>query len=205
MGGETASVRERNRTFDDIPKAAVNIKLHNSENITAKELMKFKSELNAQLDMTKEYVADFRGLKQTIEMSLLVLQIIMIAIIVLLFILIFYQVILQTDANIRDNLIQIGILRAIGLKKEDVFDIIMVESFMNVMSAVLLGFVIGHIQCGVCIQVQAQIFEIPSFYNIDWNLFFGMVLAGFTLTYIATKVAVIRINKKQIASILKMK
>ena len=56
-----------NVTFEDMPKYHVNIQLKNPENMTGNELMKFKSELSAQIDTTREVMIDYRSLKTMIE------------------------------------------------------------------------------------------------------------------------------------------
>ena len=102
---------------------------------------------------------DFRGMKQTIEISTLTILLLTGLIVGILFILAFYQVVLQTDANIRDNIIQIGVLRSIGLKKNDVSLIVMTEALMNVMSAIFSGFTLAYVEIYICIGCVNKIFE----------------------------------------------
>lgn len=57
---------------------------------------------------------------------------------------------------------------------------------MNVLSAVIMGFIIGYVEVRICISVYCQIFEMPLDYPVDWFLLFGVTLLGGGLTYLGT-------------------
>lgn len=83
-----------NATYEDMAKYQVSIKLKDSHKVSEMQLMKFKSELSAQLDATSEMLLDYRSLKSTIEMSTLLILIMMGMIMLILFFMAFYQIIL---------------------------------------------------------------------------------------------------------------
>ena len=126
-------------------------------------------------------------------------------IIILLFVMTMYQIILQTDANIRKNLLQIGILRAMGLKIDDVSQIIMAESLVTALSAVICGFTMAWAQAYVCVKGINQIFEQPFYYPVEWLLLVALLIVTFVVNFIGTSVAVRRIRFQSVASIVKFK
>ena len=116
-----------------------------------------------------------------------------------------YQIILQTDANISENLLQIGILRAMGLKMDDVSHIIMTESLVTALSAVICGFTIAWAQTYLCVKGINQIFEQAFYYPVEWLLLVALLIVTFAVNYIGTSVAVRRIKFEKVASIVKFK
>ena len=167
--------------------------------------MKFRSELSSQIQSTNEVILDFRDLKKAVQVSTLTVLLLTGLIVGILFILAFYQIVLQTDANIRDNIVQIGILRSIGLKKNDVSQIVMTEALVNVASAILCGFLLAYAEVYVCLASMDNLFEQPFDYQIEWSILLTLLIIGYLITYIGTKVAVTRINNKTVANIVKMK
>lgn len=76
---------------------------------------------------------------------------------------------------------------------------------MNVMSAIICGFTLAYVEVFVCLKGISQIFEQPMNYPIEWRILSLLVIVGYLITYLGTKIAVTRINKKTVANIVKMK
>jgi ABC-type lipoprotein release transport system permease subunit len=67
------------------------------------------------------------------------------AIAVICFSLALFQLIVSISANIRDNMWELGVLRAMGMTKAEVVRITIYESMANSLSSITLGFLIGLI------------------------------------------------------------
>jgi len=77
------------------------------------------------------------------------------SVIALLFLLGFYQLILNIQANLKDSKWQIGVLRSMGMNKKDIESLTLVEATANILSASMLGFLVGFILSYVTINMTS--------------------------------------------------
>jgi len=168
------------------------------------ELMKFKSSLSATMDQTKETLVDYRLLEESLNMTVISGLIIIQIICVVCLAMVFFVVILQIEGNIRDNMLQIGILRSMGLRKRDVSEIVMVEAIVNIISSNIIGFIMAYLEVVVCLATTFAIMEMPLDYDFEWLMFGISLFICITLVYVGSILTVRSLNKKSIASIIKI-
>ena len=90
-----------------------------------------------------------------------------------------------------------------GLTKLEGRRIFMYEAFMVIISAAILGFLVGLV---VVTMVTAQFYlfiELPM--EIEWPLWIllGLLIISLTTTFLAVWLPINSVNKRQIASVLK--
>lgn len=108
----------------------------------------------------------------------------------LLFLMSFFQLLLSIEGNIRDNQWQIGVLRSMGLTKDAVKSLVLTEATANILTAVLIGFVIGYIVMVTSMSVMNTIFELPINFNIDWVTLCVLMLISIATVYVGTNLGV---------------
>lgn len=113
------------------------------------------------------------------------------------------MLLVSTTSNIRENLWEFGVLRAIGLKKSQILRIYLYESLAVTIAASILGLCVGFI-LALTLSLQFNIFlELPFFVEFPYLLVSIMVVLGLVVTVIGTVMPLNDVNKRTIASILK--
>ena len=59
-------------------------------------------------------------------------------------VIIFFQIILHVERNLRKKQWQLGLLRAMGMNKQDMLWLMMLETLSLSIASVLLGFILGY-------------------------------------------------------------
>lgn len=124
-------------------------------------------------------------------------------IIAMLYVLSFYQLILSIDANLNDNIYQIGVLRSMGVTKKDVLTITQIEASANILAATILGFFTGYAQGIISVTMLNTIFEIPVDRRVNWPKLGFLIGISFIIVHFGTRLSVSLVNRKKISSILK--
>ncbi len=100
-------------------------------------------------------------MNDSIQDNLNILVIFLIIVAIIAIVLAFFLLLLSNISNIRENVWEFGILRAVGLSKGQVTRIYLYESFSVILSSMLIGFTIG-IVISVTSDLQTTIFlELP--------------------------------------------
>ena len=113
------------------------------------------------------------------------------------------MLIISTTSNIRENMWELGVLRAIGLRKAQLARIYLYESLAVTLTAAILGLVVGFI-LALTLSLQFNIFlELPFFVEFPYLLVSVMLFMALLITVIGTMIPIIDINKMSITSVLK--
>jgi len=121
----------------------------------------------------------------------------------LLFLMSFFQLLLSIEGNIKENQWQVGVLRSIGLTKSDVKSVVLTEATANILTAEIIGFVIGYIVMVSSMSLMNTIFELPINFDIDWMTLFLLMSISVLTVYFGTGLGISHINKMKISKILK--
>mmetsp|Transcript_11015 Transcript_11015/g.16712 ORF Transcript_11015/g.16712 Transcript_11015/m.16712 type:complete len:141 (+) Transcript_11015:4154-4576(+) len=124
-------------------------------------------------------------------------------IIAMLFVLSFFQFILSVQANLKESKWQIGVLRAIGLKKDSVSSLVLIESSAVILAATLIGFIVGYVITILSVSLFQVIAELPTDYSVDWVSLVSLTLLGLVTVWVGTKMSMHIINSKRITQILR--
>ena len=84
-----------------------------------------------------------------------------VAISLVCFLLGLFQLVVSISANIRDSLWELGVLRAMGMTKDEVFRLTIYEALANNIASIILGFVIGLVIAVSLISQFLLFLELP--------------------------------------------
>ena len=123
-------------------------------------------------------VTDTQSLVNAAEQSLAMLLIFFTIVGVVALLLCFFILVLSVTANVRENKWELGVLRSLGLSQHEVVFIYVAESFVVVLSSMIIGVCLG-IAVSITLTLQMNVFlEIPFKYEFPWVLFSVMFSMG---------------------------
>mmetsp|Transcript_2095 Transcript_2095/g.2663 ORF Transcript_2095/g.2663 Transcript_2095/m.2663 type:complete len:243 (-) Transcript_2095:57-785(-) len=148
-------------------------------------------------------VVDLKSLEDTVASTLVLLEVFMIVVGAVAFIITFFLLLVSTSASIRENEWEFGVLRAIGLRKDQITRVYLYESLCVTVSSCILGLLIGFL-LALTLSLQFNLFiELPFQVAFPYALTFTMIGLAIAITVVGTVVPMKAINEKQIAGILK--
>jgi ABC-type antimicrobial peptide transport system permease subunit len=153
---------------DDIPKEYLFVRLK-------KDLPQYRREyisngLRAFLRDDLSFVFDINDMRATLESSISLFDLFSVIVGIIALILAFFLLLTSTNANIRDNFWELGVLKAIGLDKAQCFRMLLYEAFSTVVSALVLGIGIGLL---IAFTLTAQFYlfiELPIRLSVKLNV-----------------------------------
>lgn len=149
-------------------------------------------------------VFDIKEFEESVGATLSMLQIFIIIVGFIAFSLAFFLLVISTTSNIKENMWEFGVLRAIGLRKDQIMRVYLYESLAVTLSACILGLFVGFI-LAVVISMQFNLFlELPFFIAFPWTLTICMLLLALVTTVLGTVLPIRNVNKRSIAGILKV-
>jgi len=194
------------KNLTDLPAQQLNLKLDHSKRLDKNELMRLKSMINTHVkgaDSNKVFIFDYQEIKSKMDESLTTMLLFLSLITGLLFLMSFFQLLLSIEGNIKDNQWQIGVLRSMGMTKQDITSLVLAESTANILAAVFIGFLIGYVVMVSSMSVMNTMFEMPINFDVDW-LTLGVLMSISILTVVVgTNLSVRYVNSMRIAKILK--
>ena len=94
-------------------------------------------------------------------------------------------------------------LRAIGLRKDQIMRIYLYESLAVTLSACVLGLLVGFF-LAIILSLQFNLFlELPFYVAFPYLLTFSMLLLAIVTTVLGTVIPIQNVNNRQIAGIMK--
>ena len=148
-------------------------------------------------------VFDVKAFEESVSSTLFLLQIFIIIVGTVAFWISFFLLIVSTTSNIRENIWEFGVLRAIGLRKDQIMRIYLYESLAVTLSACVLGLLVGFF-LAIILSLQFNLFlELPFYIAFPYLLTFSMLLLAIVTTVLGTVIPIQNVNERQIAGILK--
>lgn len=77
-----------------------------------------------------------------------------------------------------------------GLSKHSVKTVVLIEATANILSAVMIGFVIGYIVMVSSMSVMNTIFELPINFDVDWVILGILMTISIITVIIGTEIGV---------------
>ena len=137
------------------------------------------------------------------DQSLQTMLIFLYMITALLFLMSFFQLLLSIEGNVKDNMWQVGVLRSIGLRKEEVKQVVLTEATANILAAEVIGCALGYIVMVSSMTLMSTIFELPINFDVDWLTLVMLIAVSVLTVYIGTSIGISQINNQKISKILK--
>mmetsp|Transcript_45905 Transcript_45905/g.33658 ORF Transcript_45905/g.33658 Transcript_45905/m.33658 type:complete len:197 (-) Transcript_45905:40-630(-) len=186
---------------DDVPKFALFVQL--AEGISQERRSFITNGLKAYIDSDFTLLVDSEVLQTNLDATMQLVVILLAIIAFIALILTFFLLLISTNQNIKENVWELGVLRAVGLSQKQSQRIFMYEAFAVILTAVLLGLLIG---LAVAIALTAQFYmfiELPFKLAFPLGLFLLMVVMVLVTTFLSVYLPVKEISRKRIAVILK--
>eukprot|EP00347_Sterkiella_histriomuscorum_P017410 403349482 len=162
--------------------------------------------MNNLLNFVKDetlLVFDRQSFIEDIDDRLILIDVFNASVSIICFALGLFQLIVSISANIRDSMWELGVLRAMGMNKNEIMRITMYESIVNNFSSIILGFVIGLI-ISTSLMAQFLLFlELPFELVLPSQTFIFLAILSIGTMTLGSYIGSRSLNKKQIASVLK--
>jgi len=97
----------------------------------------------------------------------------------------FFLLLIATNQNVTEAIWEYGVLRSMGVTKDEGRRIFMYESMIVVLSAALLGILVGCITATIIAAQFYMFLELPLHVDIPWTLVGIMLLVALTTTFVA--------------------
>lgn len=190
----------------EIANQFITIKLRKGklDSMSSTERLKFISEISAAVaHQSRTIIINFKDMTEKFAESLQTSVIFLGLVTILLLALTFFQLVLSIEGNLKSNMWQMGVLRAMGMTQGDVRTLVLVEATANIFAAMLYGVAMGWFNVVLSAKVTQLMQEMESDINFDWITIAALVVISSTIVFLGTLIGVQVINRKKIASILK--
>ena len=150
-------------------------------------------------------VLDYAKIEDNLKTTQTIFQYFVIFLGVIAFIIAFFMLLVSTTSNIKENMWEFGVLRAIGLRKAQLTRIYLYEALIVFISSALLGLLVGFV-LATTLSLQFNIFiELPLTIEFPFLLVSSMLLLGILITVLGTIIPLRAVNKNRtISGILKV-
>lgn len=191
---------EKYEWTDGVPKAFLHVKLN--PNISAMDQEFVMNGIRNELDKLDGLFAK-KDILESIQSINVVFNIFNVIVGAIALFISFFLLLISMTQNINEAIWEYGVLRSMGLTKDEGRRIYMYEAFAVVATASMLGILVGLLTALMIANQFFTFIEMPSkLYFPVWTLTFMLVMAG-TTTFIAVYMPVKEVNKRQIAVVLK--
>lgn len=152
---------------------------------------------------TNVFGFNVRKFKEDLSEHMFILYATSWAISLVLFLMTFFQLTVSLSSTLKEDAQELGVLRAIGLPKSKLTLVALYEQLSTLLSAILLGLLVGLISAGMVGALFMNFAELPFVMIVDNWAIIGMAGMGLGTIIIGTLAGVQGINRKSITSILK--
>jgi len=164
---------------------------------------RFRNQIRGILEDNTLIVIDIQKIESNMETTQLIFNIFIVFLGIIAFIISFFMLLVATTSNIKENMWEFGVLRAIGLRKVQITRIYLYEALAVYLSAALLGMLVGFI-LATTLSLQFNIFlELPFKITFPYWLVATMLILGLFVTILGTIIPLRSINRRTISSVLK--
>ena len=164
---------------------------------------RFRNQIRGILEDNTLIVIDIQKIESNMETTQLIFNIFIVFLGIIAFIISFFMLLVATTSNIKENMWEFGVLRAIGLRKIQITRIYLYEALAVYLSAALLGMLVGFI-LATTLSLQFNIFlELPFKITFPYWLVATMLILGLFVTILGTIIPLRSINRRTISSVLK--
>lgn len=186
---------------DNIPKGILFVKLNpdisDSKRIFISNGIRnfFRDQTTVMLE-TNDVVKSFNSVSQIFNIFIAIIASIALFIA-------FFLLLVASTQNVNDAIWEYGVLRSMGLTKGEGMRIYIYEAYIVVISAAILGTIVGFVTAmAVAVQFYSFI-ELPVVIDFPWVLFGCMIGLSLITVLLAVCMPVAAVNRRQIASVLK--
>lgn len=163
----------------------------------------YRNQLGGILTDDTMLIFDIKKFEDGVRSTLFLLEIFIIVVGAVAFCISFFLLVVSTTQNIRENIWEFGVLRAIGLRKDQILRIYLYESLAVTITSCILGLIVGFI-LALTLSLQFNLFlELPFNVAFPYALTFSMYGLAIITTVLGTAIPMHSVNERPIAGILK--
>ena len=115
----------------------------------------------------------------------------------------FFLLLIATTQNVKEAIWEYGVLRSMGITKDQGKRIYMYEAYLVIISAAILGTLVGFFTALTISNQFFSLVEIPMVVVFPGYLLLALLTVAFTTTWFAVWIPVNQVNTRTIASVLK--
>ncbi|CDW88470.1 permease-like protein [Stylonychia lemnae] len=202
--------RQPQGNTNNIPKKAVYVNFKN--HATDDEINNMKNSMVKIAGDNNAIAFDTRQFNKGLSDFMIVMYLFSGIVAVILFLLTFFQLIVSISSNIRDDEWELGVLRAMGMRKTEIQKITSYEYTANILTPTFLGIIIGAICASTMSTLFLAIAELPfklmvkfdeSYFQISFTSIIVMIVCAVLTIIIGTAIGSRVINRKSISQVLK--
>ena len=115
----------------------------------------------------------------------------------------FFLLLISMTQNVNEASWEFGVLRSMGLTKNEGLRIYMYEAYIVVITAAALGILVGFVtSTAVAVQFYSFI-ELPTVLEFPWTLFTVMITLSMITVFLAVLAPVTQINRQSVSTTLR--
>eukprot|EP00158_Paraphelidium_tribonemae_P009260 Partr_v1_DN28816_c1_g1_i1_m33460 putative FtsX-like permease family len=177
------------KSMEDLPVAEINIKLKSS--VTGTDVENVMADLSRIATGEEISNIDFElaGIRTADATLSYIFQIVTIAVMVVSF----FSLNSSMVTNIMEQKMEIGVLRALGLRKPAIFRLFAYEAFFLVLSASVLGTMIGIVSGWSMALQRSVITEVPLRFIFPFDIFLVVVVSSIICAFLSTVAPVLKL------------
>jgi len=139
---------------------------------------------------------DKKTISEGLDSTAMIVKIFLILVGLISLVLTFFLLLVSTSQNIKDNIWEYGVLRSIGLTKEEGKRIYMYEAFVVIVAAGILGIAVGLIVARTLAGQTYLFLELPAQLSAPGGLITLLTSVALITTYFAVKIPMMKINRR---------
>eukprot|EP01017_Pseudomicrothorax_dubius_P044076 TRINITY_DN7418_c0_g2_i2.p1 TRINITY_DN7418_c0_g2~~TRINITY_DN7418_c0_g2_i2.p1 ORF type:complete len:145 (-),score=1.94 TRINITY_DN7418_c0_g2_i2:94-528(-) len=139
----------------------------------------------------------------SLDVAIKIIDLFSMVITVIALILSFFVLLISFTANVTENAWEFGVLRAIGLNKSQMTRIYIYESMSLMLSAGILGIIVGVLTSTIMLYQSSEISELPFRIEFAPSLIAFTCVLSIMIAVLAPFYATSNLKQKQIANIIK--
>lgn len=192
----------RTKTFDNIRKKYCFIKL-NKDNQNEDMRKTFIQGLKNLINTENTELVNVDSMIEEASSSAALLDYLFIAIGIIALILSFFLIWISFYSNIRDNICEFGIMRAIGVDKNQTTRMYLYEAGVLILSAIIIGTLIGMVVSSTLVLQFNLFLELPFKLAFPLRLYLILCILGVVFSLLGSYYPTSQVNNLPLVKILK--
>ena len=190
-----------NVTVDGLRKRRIILKFNDNASKELREMVFFA--MNNYLEGLNTFNTQLIDITDISEEVKVVIEYIILVIGIIAFILSFFLIWISFYSNIRENIIEYGIMRSIGITKAQNIRIYLYEASTIIMTSIIIGTILGIIiSCSLILQFDIFM-ELPFILNFPYKFYFILISIGLFLGLLGSYYPTYDINTISLVKIMK--
>jgi len=209
LWGRTATTGQQQEFLDTIPvgssyniaKQGLLIKYNGG--VSEKMRTQLKNAVGTTIDNDNILMVDVIDTVTELRETLVFIDIFFILVTIIAISLSFFFTVISFTSNISENAWEFGVLRAIGLSKNQMMKIYVLEALCLILASAFLGTIVGLLVASTSSIMFFLFTELPFVLEFPTTVFLVALGSSIVTAFVSSKIAVDEVKNRQISSIIK--